>query len=1279
MFNRFCFGALLLVGLAGLITGCSTTSSPTDLTTIVISPGSSSGSTSSGGVTFQLAPQGIAQGHAQFTAIGYYGHAGHQITKDIPDSVTWTSSQTQIVGICSNGSSAPCTPAMDGLATVTGFTTNSAGTVAWYGSSNITASAPGFNGTIVSNTAVFNVTACTLCGGGNTDITAISVVPATQTVSSSGVPVQYEAIGTDASGSTLALTSGYAQATNSSIQWVSSNPTVASFADPTNGTAVTGVAGTTTISETWINQDGTAALGSGLLTVTSTTGSKEPIVSVSVQPGAQTVMSIGAVSDFLAIATTNTGTSVDLTNTTATVGGYTIPAAVWKSSNSSVVMIDQATGVATSKGAGAAVITAEVTNPTDGSLVYGQANYTVTVSGTSSSEPVVSLAVLPATQTSLASGQNINFLAIANTGSGSSVNVTSSAVTVNGQTYNPVVWSSSNPLVASVGQNTGIAVSGVAGATAITAIYTNPDFTVVTASALLTVTVPTTTEPYVSLSIVPAAQTLNAKGQTAKFLAIGTTGTGATADLTSYATWSTSNSSVATIVPTAGNATAGIATAAGNGVTAITATVLNSAINKITTDTTSVTASAALTVNITAGSSEPLLSIAIVPGSQSVAVPGQSSQLLAIGTFSAVPTTQDVTAGIASYPITTTWSSSDTSVATVTTTCPAAASTTALSCTISLCPSGSTGATCTTCPTGMVAAGASCATVNPTTPPGLVTGVSQGAAAILAVSSNSDNTLVTATASFTVVGGSAETYTALQIIPATLGVTSPAQQNQFVALATDASGLQFDVTGSVVWKSETPSVATICTNGSSLPCTPATDGLATAGNAGATLITATLKQGLTELVAQANYTLTVGTSPEPLIGLNVVPGAVTVTNKGMTQQYLAFGTYTTIPTLRDITDQVTWISLDPNVASINTNGTPGEVAGLATAQGYEGLAVIYAEGTNPDTTVVVSNPVTFTCQVPGVTPPICSQAVAPSLLATLTVFNAGSNDTNWLITAPSGSQIADNITTCTAATGCLIHCGPGSVTAGYGNSVCTGTYAAGTNVTIIASLAGSALDATFGGWTANCDTTVDVPDMTDACTLPTPSKPIGTGYTTAAGLSTSTTGVGSGAVISITGLAGNLTSCTATTPGSGYFVGDLVYPIQAGATGSSCLVEAVSGAGGVLTMTATMETGGDPSGLVGNQSVGALFYGLTLSCSAVTSGTQNVAFNSGALTASGGTTPYTFSVLVPGTLPAGLTVNAATGAVSGTPTAPGSFSLTATDAHGINAATSCAITINPAP
>jgi hypothetical protein len=67
-----------------------------------------------------------------------------------------------------------------------------------------------------------------------------------------------------------------------------------------------------------------------------------------------------------------------------------------------------------------------------------------------------------------------------------------------------------------------------------------------------------------------------------------------------------------------------------------------------------------------------------------------------------------------------------------------------------------------------------------------------------------------------------------------------------------------------------------------------------------------------------------------------------------------------------------------------------------------------------------------------------------------------------------------------------------------------------------------------------------------------------------------------------------------------------------------------------------------------------------------------VAFNSGA-TATNGTPPYTYSVV--GTLPAGLTLTTTTGTVAGTPTAAGSFSLTAADANGTNAATTCPITI----
>jgi hypothetical protein len=109
-------------------------------------------------------------------------------------------------------------------------------------------------------------------------------------------------------------------------------------------------------------------------------------------------------------------------------------------------------------------------------------------------------------------------------------------------------------------------------------------------------------------------------------------------------------------------------------------------------------------------------------------------------------------------------------------------------------------------------------------------------------------------------------------------------------------------------------------------------------------------------------------------------------------------------------------------------------------------------------------------------------------------------------------------------------------------------------------------------------------------------------------------------------------------------------------------------------MAASIEASGDPSGLVGDQSVGALFYGLTLSCSKVTSDPVGTAFPSNAITVTNGTTPYTFSVV--GTLPTGLALNTSTGAVTGTPTAAGSFSITATDANGTTAGSACAITIN---
>jgi len=83
---------------------------------------------------------------------------------------------------------------------------------------------------------------------------------------------------------------------------------------------------------------------------------------------------------------------------------------------------------------------------------------------------------------------------------------------------------------------------------------------------------------------------------------------------------------------------------------------------------------------------------------------------------------------------------------------------------------------------------------------------------------------------------------------------------------------------------------------------------------------------------------------------------------------------------------------------------------------------------------------------------------------------------------------------------------------------------------------------------------------------------------------------------------------------------------------------------------------------------------LKVTCSAINTGTVGVPFNSGPETVTGGTPPYTFSV--GGTLPVGLTLNPSNGAVSGTPTATGTFTINVTDSKGV-VGTGCKITINP--
>jgi hypothetical protein len=244
-----------------------------------------------------------------------------------------------------------------------------------------------------------------------------------------------------------------------------------------------------------------------------------------------------------------------------------------------------------------------------------------------------------------------------------------------------------------------------------------------------------------------------------------------------------------------------------------------------------------------------------------------------------------------------------------------------------------------------------------------------------------------------------------------------------------------DVTSLVTWSSNTPTVATVSATGA-----------VTGKSAGSATISATLP-GATGSTAALTVTSAIGgNAGGELLSINIVPGGITVSNKGMTGQFLAFGTFSVTPTVRDLTNVVTWISTSPEVASIDSGGVSGEIGGLATAMGYTGNSILYAEGTNADGTVVLSNPETFTCR--DATANTCIQTPATPQFATLTVFNAGENNTTWLVTAPSDTGVAN-----------LIHCGPGWTA---GASVCTGTYETGSTVVLTESPTGTG----FGGWSS---------------------------------------------------------------------------------------------------------------------------------------------------------------------------------------------------------------------
>jgi uncharacterized protein YjdB len=995
----------------------------------------------------------------------------------------------------------------------------SSGTVA------ITAQAKNPDGTVVTGTAIFTVTTTP------EPLVSLTIVPGAQTLATAGEPVQYIAIGTTSSGATVNLTNQPATigtATIKAATWSSSTATVAAI-NPITGLASAAATGATVITAVAYNPDGTAVTATSALTV-SLSAIPEPIVSLAIVPGAQTASVTGQTAQFIAIATTGSGSTVNLTNQSATVGTATISPAAWGSSSNAIATISPATGLATAVSPGTVAITAQVKNP-DGTVVTAVSTFTVTTTP----EPLLSLTILPAAQTLTSAGQPAQFIAIGNTASGATVNLTNVSATVGSATINPAVWGSSSMPVATINPATGLATAGSSGITVITAIAYNPDGTAVTGTATLNVTITGSPEPLVSLSIVPASQQALAINQTAGFIAIGTTSTGTTVNLTNQtatvgssniaaATWLSSNPTVASVNPATGVATA---------LTAGTAAIIAIAKNP---DGTVVTGTAVYTVTIP-NVAEPLVSMAIIPASQTLTLIGQTANLQAVattGTSTTVNlTNQSATVGTATI-LPAVWASSApgvatvnagtgvvtavnagsavitatalnpdktvvTGVATITVTATGGAGGTIA--TISVIPNsqtvqspnqtaqyiaiGTTTTGATVNLTNQVAWSSSSAqigTIGAGT--GLATSTGAGTATITALYTPVSGNVVTGNAYFTVAGGTNEQYTAVTLIPNGLTVAE-GQTSQFVALATlGSTGLKVDVTNSpqVKWSSNIPGVGSPEVGGIA---SVSSSGLVQGLGAGAAVITVELSNpDGTVVTTTADVTVSAETLPEPLLSLTIIPASLSVGDLQDTGQFLAIGTFSTVPYVRDVTNSpnTTWISSFPDSFPVDTNsgGTSSASAGIVTAYGT-GSTTIIAETQSQDGTIQTAT-ATFSCPLvlpsPG-PPPIpgsCDVGDVGPLKATLTVYGEGLNTTNWVLTAPSATNTPD-----------VIHCGPGwTANGGTGGSVCVGIYPIGTTVTITAAQAPSSTNtSTFGGWTYNCTPTPATPTAAgpNSCTI----------------------------------------------------------------------------------------------------------------------------------------------------------------------------------------------------
>lgn len=367
-------------------------------------------------------------------------------------------------------------------------------------------------GAVTITATLGGATASTVLNVTAATLVSIGVTSANPSIAN-GLTSQFTATGVYTDNSTQDLTA--------SVAWTSSDTTVASVS---NASASHGLA---------------TGVSPGLVTITAAKGTVSGSMDLTITPAA--LVSIALIPANPSIAN-GTQQQFAATGTYTDVSTHDLTAAVtWSSSDATVVTISNASGsngFATSVGQGSVTISAAL------GTISGSTGLTVTPAA------LVSIAVIPA-NSSIANGTGQQFAATGTYTDNSTQPLTTS-----------VSWGSSDTTVATISSasgSQGLASSAGQGSTTITATLGT-----ISGSTGLTVTAAT----LVSIAISPVNPSIT-DGTAQQFAATGTYTDNSTQNVTSSVTWSSSDTTIASV--SNAPASSGLATAAGVGTTSISA------------------------------------------------------------------------------------------------------------------------------------------------------------------------------------------------------------------------------------------------------------------------------------------------------------------------------------------------------------------------------------------------------------------------------------------------------------------------------------------------------------------------------------------------------------------------------------------------------------------------------------------------------------------------------------------------------------------------------------